>query len=254
MQINPTDFVLADRPQGLDVNGIGVREVVWGGDAEADFQSLVDDIKRDREVMIDATGVAHFLDDCGIPYGLAVFHRRPITTAPDPTNSPGRISRLIQTRKWRVRALPKNIQHVVFGINNHEEAFRFLRDRLRFRLSDVMRGSGIFARCDGNNDHHQIFFVEAKTCIEGLDGKNRFHHANFGVEDIYELMIGVNRMKRRGWPKSTTGLGRHRLSSGLFCYMPCPAGGQAEYGTDFDALDDNWVPRVYELKFSIPRG
>ncbi|RMO82906.1 hypothetical protein ALQ33_01562 [Pseudomonas syringae pv. philadelphi] len=229
---------------------IGVREVVWGVDDEDDLAALLTDLKRDREVRIDEHGVAHFLGDCGLPFALALFRRRPIVTAPDPVNSPGRFNRLNQTRKWRLRAKPKNIQHVVFGINDHEAAFLFLRDRLRFRLSDVMRGCGIFARAEGNNEHHQIFLVEAKTTLEGLDGKNRFHHANFGVEDIDELMIGVNTMERRGWPKSSVGLGRHRLSSGLFCYMPCPAGGQAEYGTDFDALDDNWIPRIYEIKFS----
>jgi len=233
------------------LEGIGVREVVWGVDDEADLRDLLADLRRDREVRVDADGVAHFLGDCGMPFALAMFRRRPIVTAPDPINSPGRFNRLNQTRKWRVRAIPKTIQHVVFGINDHEAAFRFLRDRLRFRLSDVMKGCGIFARADGNNDHHQIFIVEAKTTLEGLDGKNRFHHANFGVEDIDELMIGVNTMERRGWPKSSVGLGRHRLSSGLFCYMPCAAGGQAEYGTDFDALDDNWIPRIYELKFSF---
>jgi hypothetical protein len=35
----------------------------------------------------------------------------------------------------------------------------------------------------------------------------------------------------------------HRIDSALFYYLPCPAGGEAEYGADSDYLDDNWVPR-----------
>jgi hypothetical protein len=27
--------------------------------------------------------------------------------------------------------------------------------------------------------------------------------------------------------------------------MPCPAGGEAEYGADADCLDDSWVPREF---------
>jgi len=236
---------------GSSLHGSGVREVIWGVDSESSLQRLIADLRRDREVRIDAAGVAHFLADGGLPFGLTVFHRKTVITSPDPVNSPGRANRVNQTRKWRLKAIPKTIQHVVFGINDHWRTFEFLRDRLQFRLSDAMKDCGVFARAEGHNDHHQIFLVEAKTTLEGLDGKNRFHHANFGVEDIDELMIGVNHMERCGWPKSSVGLGRHRLSSGLFCYMPCAAGGQAEYGTDFDVLDDNWIPRVYELKFSF---
>lgn len=231
--------------------GGGVREVVWGCDSQASLDLLVAGLRADRDVNVDEEGVAHFLADGGIAMGLAVFVRAPVVYAPDPVNAPFRTNRINQTRKWRRACLPKCIQHVVFGVKGHEAAGRFMMERLGFRLSDVMRDTGLFLRCDGNYDHHQLFLVESDAMLEGLDGQPRFHHANFGVEDIDELMIGVNHMERQGWPKSSVGLGRHRLSSGLFCYLPCPAGGQAEYGTDFDALDDNWIPRIYEVKFSF---
>jgi hypothetical protein len=76
-----------------------------------------------------------------------------------------------------------------------------------------------------------------------MDGQARFHHANFGVEDIDEIMVGANYMTRRGWEPSHFGLGRHRVDSALFYYLPCPAGGEAEYGADADYIDDSWVPR-----------
>ena len=56
-------------------------------------------------------------------------------------------------------------------------------------------------------------------------------------------MLGANHMERCGWPKSHFGLGRHRIDSALFFYLPCPAGGEAEYGADADYVDDSWVPR-----------
>ena len=78
-----------------------------------------------------------------------------------------------------------------------------------------------------------------------MDGKHRFHHANFAVEDIDEIMVGANHMVRQGWDASHFGLGRHRIDSALFYYIPCPAGGEAEYGADSDYVDDIWVPREW---------
>jgi hypothetical protein len=62
-------------------------------------------------------------------------------------------------------------------------------------------------------------------------------------------MVGTNYMQRQGWPTSKWGIGRHRIASSLFMYLDCPAGGQAEYGTDSDFLDDAWVPRIWHPIF-----
>ena len=59
------------------------------------------------------------------------------------------------------------------------------------------------------------------------------------------MMVGANYMTRHGWAPSQQGLGRHRIDSALFYYMPSPAGGEAEYGADADYLDDSWVPREF---------
>ena len=58
-------------------------------------------------------------------------------------------------------------------------------------------------------------------------------------------MLGCAHMQRQGWEPSHFGLGRHRVDSALFYYLDCPAGGEAEYGTDGDLLDENWVPREF---------
>lgn len=151
--------------------------------------------------------------------------------------------------KWLRRAVPCTVQHVVWSFPDVNETWAFYRDRLGFRLSDVQLGSGLYVRADGAPDHHNIFIADAGARHLGFDGTIRFHHANFGVEDIDEIMVGKNYMERKGWPKSSWGLGRHRISSGAFLYLNCPAGGEAEYGADVDMLDDRWMPRVWEGKF-----
>lgn len=231
--------------------GIGVCETIWGVDRPDSLDRLVRELGRDREIRFDADGTAHCLADDGHAFGLRVFRKNPVRCAPDPVNSPGNVNRLNQTRKWRTQARPKTIQHVVFQTPDPEASWAFYRDRLGFRLSDIQKGFGIFGRGDGCIDHHNIYFLDAGLPFAGLDGQLRFDHANYGVEDIDEVMVGANHMQRQGWPKSEWGLGRHRIASSVFMYLPCPAGGQAEYGADSDMLDDAWVPRVWHAMFGF---
>ena len=226
-----------------EIIGDGVREVIWGcRDAEG-RDALARELSTDREIKIDTDGTAHFVADFGVAMGLRVFERIPVVTAPDPLNSPGRINRLNTHRKWRLRAKPKLIAHVVFAVPSYEAGYAFMRDRLNFRLSDSQAGFGKYLRCESTNQHHSLLLLNASAPVPGMDGKLRFHHANFGVEDIDEIMVGANYMTRKGWDASHQGLGRHRIDSALFYYIPCPAGGEAEYGADADAVDDSWVPR-----------
>ena len=223
----------------------GVKEVVLGVDTQAALDALQADLSRDRAVRAEEDGTLHFLTDCGLPVGLRVFAKKQVVSAPDPLNAPGHVQRLNRPRKWRKRAKPKVIGHVVFAVENYEATFKFFRDRLGFRISDYQPGIGIYSRCDGAPNHHTLFFMNRDLHMDGMDGQNRFHHANFGVEDVDEIMVGANYMENRGWPKSHFGLGRHRVDSALFYYLPCPAGGEAEYGADSDYVDDSWVPRFW---------
>ncbi|GLT00152.1 glyoxalase [Sphingobium jiangsuense] len=225
------------------MEGDGVRQVVWGVDSEKSLEALVAGLAADIEVRRAQDGTAHFLTPFGIAMGLRVFDRKPVVYAPDPVNAPGRVNRLNQHRKWRERARPKVINHAVWAIPEYEAGYAFMRDRLNFRLSDHQRGFGMYLRADGSINHHNILLLNANAPFPGMDGKVRFHHANFGVEDIDEIMTGANHMTRKGWKGSHLGLGRHRIDSALFYYLPCPAGGEAEYGADADYVDDNWVPR-----------
>jgi catechol 2,3-dioxygenase-like lactoylglutathione lyase family enzyme len=237
---------------GSRVMGIGVHEVIWGVDTQASFDRLVAGLQQDREVRVDADGIAHFVCDDGIAMGLKVWsEKREVKTSTDPVNTPGNIQRMNVHRKWVSRARPKYIQHVVFMTPDPEASFAFIRERLNFRMSDHQRMLGIFARADGTTDHHNIYFLNANAPLPGADGETRFHHVNYGVTDLDEIMIGKNYMERRGWAPSVWGIGRHRIASSLFLYLPSPTGGEAEYGADSDAIDDSWIPRSWEPLFGI---
>jgi catechol 2,3-dioxygenase-like lactoylglutathione lyase family enzyme len=223
--------------------GTGVREIIWGVDTQSALDALTANLSADCAVRKDPDGTVHFLTDFGLPMGLRLFAKVPVLSAPDALNAPGHVRRLNQHRKWRLRARPKVIAHVVFAIPDYQAATDFMRRRLGFRLSDSQRGVGQYLRADGSNNHHNLLLLNARAPFGGMDGQARFHHANFGVEDIDEIMVGANYMTRRGWEPSHFGLGRHRVDSALFYYLPCPAGGEAEYGADADYIDDSWVPR-----------
>lgn len=236
--------------------GIGVQEVIWGVDTPQNLDKLLKDLGRDREVRFDEDGTAHCFTDDGLAIGFKVFTKIPVVSAPSPSNSPGNVNRINQHRKWIVKARPKTIQHVVFQTPDVEKSWAFYRDRLNFRVSDIQKGFGIFGRASGAHDHHNIYFLNANLPFKGpdvwgMDGQLRFDHVNFGVDDVDEVMVGANHMQRQGWPKSAWGLGRHRIASSLFLYLPCPTGGQAEYGADSDHVDDSWVPRVWNPMFGF---
>jgi len=223
--------------------GDGVREVIWGVDTQTALEALTAGLSADREVTRDEDGTARFLTDFGLAMGIRLWVKKPVLSAPDPLNAPGSVRRLNQHRKWRLRAYPKAIAHVVFAIPDYQAGHVFMRDRLGFRLSDNQRGFGMYLRADGSNNHHNLLLLNAAAPFPGMDGMHRFHHANFAVEDIDEIMVGATHMVRCGWEPSHLGLGRHRIDSALFYYIPCPAGGEAEYGADADYVDDGWVPR-----------
>lgn len=233
-----------DLPPTSGIVGQGVQEVVWGVDTAAALDELRARLARSVEVTWDGE-VARFVTPFGVPMALRVWAPRPVVCAPDPSNAPGRVERLNRPRRWRLGATPRLINHVVFAVPDYDRVYQFMVDVLGFRLTDRQLGFGNYLRADGANNHHNILLLNANAPFPGVDGKLRFHHANFGMEDLDEIMICVNSMIRKGWAPSQQGLGRHRVDSALFYYFECPAGGEAEYGADGDVIDDNWVPREW---------
>jgi catechol 2,3-dioxygenase-like lactoylglutathione lyase family enzyme len=231
-------------PKGGGIVGQGVQEVIWG----VDNPTALDELRARLEQLVDVSWdgeLARFVTPFGVPMGLRVWTPRPVICAPDPSNAPGRVERLNRPRRWRLGATPRLITHVVFAVPNFDSVYQFMVDVLNFRLTDRQNGFGNYLRADGTNNHHNILFLNANAPFPGVDGNLRFHHANFALEDLDEIMISVNNMIRKGWKASDQGLGRHRVDSALFYYFECPAGGEAEFGADADYVDDNWVPREW---------
>jgi catechol 2,3-dioxygenase-like lactoylglutathione lyase family enzyme len=233
-------------PLAPDYSGSGVRETIFGINSKEELAAYEADLRRDRSVSRDPDGTLHFVSDCGIPLGLRLFERSKVVYSPDPVNAPDNIKRLNQHRRWRVRALPKTINHIVWRVEDIDASFAFFRDRLKFRLSDYQIGAGIFGRPAGASQHHVMYVQKFDVLPPYTIG---FDHLCFGVEDIDEIYAGWNYMERRGWTNPLGGVGRHRIASALFCYLDAPCGGKAEYGADTDYLDDSWVPRYWEARF-----
>ena len=233
------------------IEGNGIRLSVWGVDTQANLEKLVAGIATDTPVTRDADGAAFFQAPDGQHLGLRVWAKRRVVSNPDPVNAPDNIKRLNQCRQWRHKAIPKAINHIVFFSPDYIGSYEFYRDKLGFRYSDHSKGVGIFARPDGTNEHHSIFWVDADLPF-APDGFN-FMHIAFGMDDIDEVMLGGNIMERRGWKNTSTnssgGISRHRISSAIYYYVDNPNGGEAEYHADTDYLDDNWVPRAWDFKF-----
>jgi catechol 2,3-dioxygenase-like lactoylglutathione lyase family enzyme/extradiol dioxygenase family protein len=229
--------------------GTGVRETVWGVDTIENLEALVSSLEVDREVRRDKDGTAHFLTDCGLAFALRVYKKRGLISCPDPTNSPGNEARVNKSRKWWIRAKPKGIEHIVFAVEDYMKSYRFLEERLGFKLSEYQVEFGIYLRCDGSTDHHNIMLHDFNK--GGASGYPVFDHANFIVENIDEMQAGANYMTRKGWSYGPLGIGRHRIASALYCYLKSPAGGEVEYGCDSDRIDDHYVPREWDMLFGL---
>ncbi|ABQ67926.1 Glyoxalase/bleomycin resistance protein/dioxygenase [Rhizorhabdus wittichii RW1] len=228
-------------------DGCGVRETFYGVDSREELAHYAERIGADRELRWSGDGdTIHFLADGGIPLGLRLWRRQPVVYAPDPVNAPDNVKRLNQHRRWRVRAVPKTINHVVWRVADIHACFAFFRDRLDFRMTDYQKDAGVFGRPAAAAQHHTVYFQKFDALPPFTQG---FDHIAFGVEDIDEIYAGWNYMERRGHRNPLGGVGRHRIASALFCYFDAPCGGMAEYGADTDYLDDNWVPRVWEARF-----
>ncbi|HWU04120.1 MAG TPA: VOC family protein [Novosphingobium sp.] len=238
-------------PQGSAQTGIGVHECVWAVDTPAALEALCADLRRDHDLYADAEGVVHTITPFGQAIAFQVWQPRPVFGAPSPSNTPGHIGRLNSPRKWLARACPKRIHHVVWTFPDVQQALDYYRDRLGFRLTDIQKGFGVYMRADGAYEHHNIFLANAHAGMPGFDGTLKFHHANFELEDIDEIMVGKNVLDRRGYDFGDGwGLGRHRLTSAAFLYLNVPQlGGDMEYGADCDCVDDGWKPRVWDGAF-----
>jgi catechol 2,3-dioxygenase-like lactoylglutathione lyase family enzyme len=222
------------------LEGNGPREVIWGVDTQENLDAVNAELAHDRTVTVDPAGTLHTRDDIGMAIGFELFARKAPEVVTPPENTTSRVARWNQHRQWYDVARPKVIFHVVFGTPEIDKAVAFYLQRLNFRLTDINRGVGMFMRCDGRHEHHNLFFLKTPKPI--------FSHVSFGVDNVDELMAGANQMQRKKWAEGM-GLGRHRVSSLVFYYLKAPVGGQVEYSADCDYLTDEWKPRLWDPHF-----
>ena len=238
IEIHPAE--MTDLPSPF-LEGNGPREVIWGVESQADVDAVSRELSRDREVRLDSNGVLHAIDDNGMPIGFEVYARTTPESAPStPENTLSDIKRWNMHRRWYDAARPKTLFHVVFGVSDVDRGVAFYTERLKFRITDVNRGLGVFMRSEGRHEHHNLFLLKSQ--------KPLFSHMSFGVDNIDELMAGANTMQQRGW-SAGVGMGRHRVSSLIFYYLKSPLGGQVEYSADGDYLTDEWKPRLWDAQF-----
>ena len=57
-----------------------------------------------------------------------MWRKRPLLSQPDPVNAPGNIQRLNLHRKWRYKAIPKTINHVVFFVYDYVATLEFFKN------------------------------------------------------------------------------------------------------------------------------
>lgn len=223
------DAALPAAPDG----GSTLREAIWGVSDAAALERIGAELGRDRDVKVDAQGGLHAHDVAG--FGIGFRKTVPAQKTPAPTAS--RMNRPFDPER---RARPSRLGHVVYNAarKDIEPLLAFYLERLEFRLTDRALDTGAFMRCQGSNDHHNLFFALRAD-------RASFNHAAFEVRDIDEIVLGGKYMKSRGW-RPNTPVGRHILGSNIFWYFDNPCGGRTEYYSDMDQMDDNWKPRIWE--------
>jgi catechol 2,3-dioxygenase-like lactoylglutathione lyase family enzyme len=232
--------------------GDGIKETVWGVSDQASLDRYAASLAREVSIATASDGTVRCLCPDGQPIALRPWVKRPFVSEASPVNTPTSHPRFNQHRIWRSKCIPKTINHVVFFSPDYVGSFEFYERHLDFRYTDHSKGTGIFARADGANEHHAIFWVNCDLPI--APDHFRFMHIAFGCDDIDEVMLGANIMDARGWKNnsmnSSGGISRHRISSAIYYYCDIPGkAGEAEYHADSDYLDDNWVPRAWDFRF-----
>lgn len=212
--------------------GSTVRELVWGVDTQDALDALGAAIERERKVERDAAGGLHVIDPIGMSLGFKVAAALPVQ-APAPGTR-------LNHPFWPVdRVRPLRVGHAVFftPLEKIAETTRFYTDTLGFRVTDSVKSFGNFMRCGGSLDHHNLFLIARP--------KPGFNHAAFEVNNFDEIMNGGSFMEGKGWAPATKP-GRHIMGSNLFWYFKNPSGGNTEYFSDMDVMDDGWQTRYHE--------
>jgi hypothetical protein len=218
----------------------GIREIIWGVDAQAGIDAIRRELERDRAVTVDGDGTAHSRDDTG--YGLAfrVADIRPLAEREHARNTPTRISRMNDTITVYGRARPVRLMHIAMDIpaERHEAVTNFYLQRLGFKAVDRLLRMGTFMQCEGDLQHHNLLLCHRTD-------RASTNHMCLEVWDHDEVIEGGNYMTEQGW-KEARRLGRHTIGSNVFRFFQAPCGGRIEFAADMDRVDKSFKTRVWE--------
>jgi hypothetical protein len=162
-------------------------------------------------------------------------------------NRPGAAKRIAAGSANVVR-----LGHVVLGVNNTTESWRWWESRFGLIMSDEVRApngdlAAAFIRCDRGSDpadHHSLNFA-------AIPGKSpTFHHAAYEVADFDDLMAGHEHLKQAGYTHDW-GVGRHILGSQVFDYWKDPWGHRVEHWTDGDMFAQDVPANVHDLSIML---
>ncbi|AWT51480.1 VOC family protein [Mycolicibacterium smegmatis] len=158
-----------------------------------------------------------------------------------PVNAPGRTER-VNVRAAGVTSTdpvrPRRLGHIVLGSPNFDRSYAFFADALGFKVSDVVRGVGVFLRC--STDHHNVLIQRAPVPF--------VHHTSWQVEDVDAIGRGAMNLLAGHPDRHVWGLGRHYAGSNFFWYFKDPAGNFAEYHSDMDHIPEDalWTPETLD--------
>jgi len=159
--------------------------------------------------------------------------RQPINSGAEPLKRAG--------EEMRITAGPasvKRIGHAVLGSPRNVETVRWFRETLGLVQSDdVYAGEkdniiGQFSRLDNGDDfvdHHAFFCMRNQRA--GLN------HLSYEVQDIDDVFMGHEHMRRTGKFEHMWGIGRHLLGSQVYDYWADPWGRVHEHWADTDRLN-----------------
>lgn len=227
-------------PPSVEPGQSGIREVVWGVDSQEALDALVENLRADREVVVDDQGIAHTVDETGFGLGLAVTHPPHLNYDPRRYNSSGKVERWNESHGPIADVIPIRVCHVALNIpkEGREKAVDFYLDRLNFRATDVVKPMGVFMQIEGDDDQHNFLLCHRPDRA----GTN---HTSWEVSGFDDVIEGGNHMIEKGWREARR-LGRHTVGSNVFRFIHCPAGGRVELAADMDRVDDSYETRVHD--------
>lgn len=219
--------------------GPGIRRVVWGVDNRVALDTLIADLRTDREVTV-FDSVAHTLDETGFGLGFAIAAPVDPDNEKRPSNTTGHVDRWNTELTSVGRVRPLRVCHVALNIpkDGREKANAFYLDRLHFRATDIVKQMGTFMQAEGDADQHNLLLCHRPDRA----GTN---HTSWEVSGFDDVIEGANHMIDQGWREARK-LGRHTIGSNVFRFIFAPCGGRVELAADMDRVDESYGTRVHE--------